>query len=132
MLQKKWGRIINISSIHGMVASPYKSAYVSAKHGVEGFTKTVALEVAESGITVNSICPGYVDTPLVRNQIADTAKCRNINEEDVIKKVMLANQPTKQFVGINEIAELVGFLISDAAKNITGTAIKIDGGWTAQ
>ena len=132
MIEKKWGRIINISSAHGLIASPFKSAYVASKHGIEGFTKTVALEVAEKGITVNSICPGYVDTPLVRNQLEDTAKLRNMTTEDVIKKVMLANQPTKKFVDIEDVASLAAFLIGDSAKNITGSALKIDGGWTAQ
>lgn len=131
MIAKNWGRIINISSVHGSIASPFKSAYVASKHGIVGFTKTVALEVAENGITVNSICPGYVDTPLVRNQIADTARCRNIKPEDVIKNVILADQPTKKLVDAEDIASVAGFLIGDSAKSITGSALFIDGGFTA-
>lgn len=125
------GRIVNIASAHGLVASPYKSAYVAAKHGIVGFTKSVALEVAQSNITVNAICPGYVKTPLVENQIADTAKARGMSEEDVIKNVILAAQWTKKFVTVEQIAELAVFLCGDAAENITGSAIPIDGGWTA-
>lgn len=132
MLQNNWGRIISISSVHGVISSPFKFAYVAAKHGVEGFTKSLALEVAERGITVNTICPGFVDTPLVRNQINDTAKYKNIKPEDVLQNVILARQPTKRFVTVEEIAETIGFLISDGAKSVTGTAIKVDGGWTAQ
>lgn len=132
MKQNKWGRIVNISSLHGLVASPFKSAYVAAKHGVQGLTKSVALEVAEKNITVNCICPGYVKTPLVTNQLADTAKARGISEEDVIKTVMLLNQPTKKFVEVDEIAETAVFLCSDSARSITGTQILVDGGWTAQ
>ena len=132
MIQNNWGRIINISSCHGKIASPFKSAYIASKHGIEGFTKSVALEVAERGVTVNTICPGYVDTPLVRNQIADTARVRNIKPEDVIKNVILANQPTRKLIDIEDIAGLAAFLIGDSAKNITGTAMIIDGGFTAQ
>ena len=132
MLAKKWGRVINIASAHGLVASPFKSAYVAAKHGIVGFTKSVALEVAEKGITVNAICPGYVLTPLVEKQIPDTAKARGISEEAVKRDVLLAAQPTKQFVKVEEVAALVAFLASDAGASITGTALPVDGGWTAQ
>lgn len=132
MKQRGWGRIINIASAHGLVASPYKSAYVAAKHGIVGITKTVALEAAEHGVTVNAICPGYVWTPLVANQVPDTARARGISEQEVIDNVMLSAQPTKKFVTIEEVAELARFLCSDAAGNITGTTHSIDGGWTAQ
>jgi 3-hydroxybutyrate dehydrogenase len=115
-----------------LVASPFKSAYVAAKHGLMGLTKSVALEVAQDGITVNSICPGYVKTPLVVNQIADTAKARSMSEEDVIKNVILGVQATKKFVEIEEIADFVYFLSSESASSITGSALSIDGGWTAQ
>lgn len=132
MKKNGWGRIINIASAHALVASPFKSAYVAAKHGLLGLTKTVALEVAEYGITVNAICPGYVKTPLVLNQIADTSKARGITEEQVVKNVLLSAQATKKFVEIDEIAELAGFLCSDKAGSITGAGLSIDGGWTAQ
>jgi len=132
MKKNGWGRIINIASAHALVASPFKSAYVAAKHGMLGMTKTVALEVAEEGITVNAICPGYVKTPLVLNQVADTAKIRGLSEEEVIKKVILGAQATKKFVEIDEVAALVLFLCSDQATSITGAALSIDGGWTAQ
>jgi len=132
MKRQGWGRIINIASAHGLVASPYKSAYVAAKHGVVGITKTVALEAAEHGVTVNAICPGYVWTPLVAQQVPDTAKARGISEQEVIDNVMLRAQPTRKFVTIEEVAELARFLCSDAAGNITGTTHSIDGGWTAQ
>ena len=131
MKQKKWGRIINVASAHALVASPFKSAYVAAKHGVLGFTKTVALEVAESGITANAICPGYVLTPLVEKQIPDTAKARGISEEAVKRDVLLAAQPTKQFVTVEQVAAAAVFLASDAGASITGTSLAIDGGWTA-
>ena len=131
MKKRKWGRIINIASAHGLVASPFKSAYVTAKHGIMGFTKTLALEVAQEGITCNAICPGYVRTPLVENQIADTAKSRGISEEEVINDVMLKAQWTKKFVTIDQVAGTALFLCSDAAENITGTHISVDGGWTA-
>ena len=132
MKAKRWGRIINIASAHALVASPFKSAYVAAKHGIAGLTKTVALEVAESGITMNAICPGYVWTPLVQKQIPDTAKARGITEEQVINDVLLHAQPTKKFVQIEEVAALAAFLASDAAASITGTVLPIEGGWTAQ
>ena len=131
MKQKNWGRIVNIASAHALVASPFKSAYVSAKHGIAGLTKTVALEVAEHGITVNAICPGYVMTPLVEKQIPDTAKARGITEEEVVRDVLLAAQPTKRFVTVEELAGLAIFLCSDHAKSITGTLLPVDGGWTA-
>lgn len=131
MKKQKWGRIINIASAHGLVASPFKSAYVAAKHGLIGLTKSVALETAEHGITCNAICPGYVITPLVEGQIASTAKARNISEEMVVKDVMLANQPTKKFIQIQEVAELASYLASDLAASVTGSSFSIDGGWTA-
>lgn len=131
MKKNGWGRIINIASAHALVASPYKSAYVTAKHGLLGFTKTVALEVAEQGITCNAICPGYVHTPLVDNQIADTAKARKMSEAEVVKNVLLAAQWTKQFVTVEQLAGTALFLCSPAADNITGIALPVDGGWTA-
>lgn len=127
-----WGRIINISSLHALVASPYKAAYVAAKHGVAGLTKVVALELARQNITVNSIAPAYVETALVSGQIADTARARGITEEEVMRDVVLAAQPTKRFVQIDEIAELVIFLCGDAAASITGAIMPVDGGWSAQ
>jgi len=131
MKARGWGRIINVASAHALVASPFKSAYVAAKHGIAGLIKTVALEVAEHGITANAICPGYVLTPLVEHQIPDTAKARGITEEQVIKDVLLAAQPTKQFVTTGEVAGLAVFLASDAGKSITGAILPVDGGWTA-
>lgn len=131
MKKSGWGRIINIASAHGLVASPFKSAYVAAKHGVVGFTKSVALEVAQNGITCNAICPGYVYTKLVENQIKDTAEARNMSEEDVVKNVLLAAQWTKKFVTVEQVAGTALFLCSPTADNITGTSIAIDGGWTA-
>ncbi|MVA23664.1 3-hydroxybutyrate dehydrogenase [Agrobacterium vitis] len=131
MKAQKSGRIINIASAHGLVASPFKSAYVTAKHGILGMTKSVALEVAQSGITVNAICPGYVLTPLVEKQIPDTAKARGIAESEV-KDVMLHLQATKEFVTVEDIAAMTLYLASDAAKQVTGTSLSIDGGWTAQ
>jgi 3-hydroxybutyrate dehydrogenase len=131
MKSAQWGRIINIASAHGLVASPYKSAYVAAKHGLIGLTKTVALEVAEYGVTVNAICPGYVWTPLVEKQIPDTAEARGMTENEVINDVLLATQPNKKFATIEEIAALTGFLASDKAASITGTSLSVDGGWTA-
>ena len=132
MKAKKWGRVINIASAHALVASPFKSAYVAAKHGIAGLTKTVALEVAEAGITMNAICPGYVWTPLVQKQIPDTAKARGITEEQVINDVLLHAQPTKKFVQIEEVAAFAAFLASDGAASITGAVLPIEGGWTAQ
>jgi 3-hydroxybutyrate dehydrogenase len=132
MKSRKSGRIINIASAHALVASPFKSAYVAAKHGIAGLTKTVALEVAEQGITVNAICPGYVLTPLVEKQIPDTAKARGITEEQVIHDVLLAAQPTKRFITVEEVAALAVFLASPLAGSITGAILSIDGGWTAQ
>ena len=132
MKAKKWGRIINIASAHALVASPYKSAYVAAKHGIAGLTKTVALEVATQGITMNAICPGYVWTPLVEKQIPDTAKARGLTEAQVINDVLLHAQPTKKFVQVSEVAALAAFLASNDAASITGAIIPIDGGWTAQ
>jgi len=126
------GRIINISSAHGLVASPFKSAYVAAKHGIMGLTKTAALELAQTGVTVNAICPGYVLTPLVEKQIPEMAKVRGISEEAVKNDVMLELQATKQFVTVDDVATAAIFLASDAANNITGTHISVDGGWTAQ
>jgi len=131
MKQKKWGRIINTASAHALVASPFKSAYVSAKHGIAGFTKTVALETATFGITCNAICPGYVWTPLVERQIPDTMKARGLTREQVIDNVLLTAQPTKQFVTVDEIASLALYLAGDMARSITGSIISIDGGWTA-
>ncbi len=131
MKERGWGRIINISSAHGLVASPYKSAYVTAKHGITGFTKTVALEAAEYGVTVNAICPGYVLTPLVEKQIPETAAARGITEEEVKRDVLLAAQWTKKFVTVEQLAGVALFLCSDAAENITGVSLPVDGGWTA-
>jgi 3-hydroxybutyrate dehydrogenase len=131
MKRRRWGRIINIASAHALVASPFKSAYVAAKHGIAGLTKTVALETAEFGITVNAICPGYVLTPLVEKQIPDTAKARGITTEQVVKDVLLAAQPTKQFVTVAQVASLAVYLASDEAASITGAILPVDGGWTA-
>src|SRR6202167_1821173 len=125
------GRIVNIASAHALVASPFKSAYVAAKHGIAGFTKTAALEVAEHGITVNAVCPGYVMTPLVEKQIPEQAKARGITEQQVISDVLLAAQPTKRFVTVEELAALVNFLCTDNARSITGATLPVDGGWTA-
>ena len=132
MKAKKWGRIINIASAHGLVASPFKSAYVAAKHGMLGLTKTVALETAEYGITVNAVCPGYVLTPLVERQIPETARARGISETAVIQDVLLQVQPTRQFVTTDQVGALAVFLCGEVAASITGAAIPIDGGWTAQ
>ncbi|MGN7805063.1 3-hydroxybutyrate dehydrogenase [Ensifer sp. 22521] len=132
MKAKGWGRIINIASAHGLVASPFKAAYVAAKHGVLGLTKTVALEVAENGITANSICPGYVLTPLVEKQIPDQARTRGITEQQVINDVMLKGQPTKKFITVEQVASLAVYLAGDDAAQITGTHVSMDGGWTAQ
>ncbi|ADH90109.1 3-hydroxybutyrate dehydrogenase [Ancylobacter novellus DSM 506] len=131
MKARKWGRIINTASAHALVASPFKSAYVSAKHGIAGLTKTIALETATFGITVNAICPGYVWTPLVEKQIPDTAKARGITEEQV-KEFLLAEQPTKEFVTVDQVAALAVFLAGENAKSITGSLQQIDGGWVAE
>jgi 3-hydroxybutyrate dehydrogenase len=131
MKQKGWGRIINTASAHSLVASPNKSGYVAAKHGVAGFTKTIALETAQSGITVNCISPGYVWTPLVEKQIPDTMKARNMTREQVMNDVLLAAQPTKRFVTPEEVAALAVYLCRDEARSITGANLSIDGGWTA-
>jgi len=131
MKQKGWGRIINTASAHSLVASPNKSAYVAAKHGVAGFTKTVALEAARDGVTVNCISPGYVWTPLVEKQIPDTMKTRGLTREQVMNDVLLAAQPTKRFVTPEEIGDLAVFLCSDSARSITGANLSMDGGWTA-
>ena len=132
MKQKGWGRIINIASIHGLVASPFKSAYVTAKHGIVGLTKTVALETAGSGITCNAVCPGFVLTPLVEVQIEDRARERGLSREDAIRNVILERQPSKDFVKIDEVSALTLFLAGDSAASITGAAYSIDGGWAAQ
>ena len=132
MKTRKWGRIINTASAHSLVASPFKAAYVTAKHGLTGLTKTVALELATFGVTVNCISPGYVWTPLVEKQIPDTMKARNMTEEQVKRDVLLLAQPTKQFVTVEQVASLALYLTSDAAANITGANLSIDGGWTAQ
>ena len=131
MKKNNWGRIINISSAHGKEASPWKCAYVSAKHGIIGFTKVIAKELAEFNITANSICPGYVLTPLVQKQISDLAKQYDIPEEEVPQKVLLKDQPIKSLVTVEEVAELALYLASDKAKHITSQALSIDGGWTA-
>jgi len=131
MKSRKWGRIISTASAHSLVASPFKSAYVTAKHGLAGLTKTVALELATFGVTCNCISPGYVWTPLVEKQIPDTAKARGMTEEEVKRDVILAAQPTKEFITVDEIASLAVYLCSDAAKAITGANLSIDGGWTA-
>jgi 3-hydroxybutyrate dehydrogenase len=132
MKSKGWGRVINTGSMHSLVASPYKSAYNAAKHGLSGFTKTIALEIATKGITVNCICPGYVWTPLVEGQIPDTMKTRNLTRDQVINDVLLANQPQKQFVQVEQLAALALFLCRDEASAITGANLSVDGGWTAQ
>ena len=132
MKARKWGRIINTASAHALVASPFKSAYVSAKHGIAGLTKTVALEAATYGVTANAICPGYVWTPLVEHQIPETMEARHLTREQVIEDVLLKAQPTKQFVTVEEVAALAVYLASDMARSITGAIIPIDGGWTAE
>jgi 3-hydroxybutyrate dehydrogenase len=132
MKERNWGRIINIASAHALVASPFKSAYVTAKHGLLGLTKTIALETAEHGITVNAICPGYVLTPLVQKQIPETARARGISEEAVVRDVLLHAQPTRQFVTIEQIGALSVFLCTGAAASVTGAALPIEGGWIAQ
>ena len=131
MKQRGFGRIVNVASAHALVASPFKSAYVAAKHGIAGLTKTVALEVAEQNITCNAVCPGYVLTPLVQKQIPDTAKARGISEDEVIRTVLLAAQPTRKFVTVEEVAAFVRFLCGVEAASITGAVLPIEGGWTA-
>ena len=132
MKARNWGRIINIASAHARVASPFKSAYVASKHGIAGLTKTVALEVAEHGVTVNAICPGYVLTPLVQYQIPETAKARGLTEEQVVKDVLLHAQPTRKFVTTEQVGSLAVFLCTGAGTSITGAMLPVDGGWTAQ
>ena len=132
MKKKAWGRIINIASVHGLVASKFKCAYIAAKHGLVGLTKAAALDLADFGITVNAICPGYVDTPLVRRQIPQQMKEHGLSEQEVIEKVMLKNHAIKNFVAVKDLAALAVFLASDAAVAMTGQAIAVDGGWTAQ
>lgn len=132
MLERGWGRIINIASAHGLRASPFKSAYVATKHGLLGLTKSVALEVAEKGVTVNAICPGYVWTPLAEKQLADQMKTHGLSRDEVIRTIMLGPQPTKQFVQPEEIAAMALYLCGDMARSITGAAISVDGGWTAK
>lgn len=131
MKERGWGRIVNVASAHGLTASPYKSAYVAAKHGVVGLTKTVALEVAGQGITCNAICPGYVLTPLVEAQIPDQMKTHNMDRETVIREVMLERQPSRQFATVEQIGGTAVYLCSPAADQVTGTTISVDGGWTA-
>jgi 3-hydroxybutyrate dehydrogenase len=132
MKARGWGRIVNIASAHGLVASPFKSAYIAAKHGLVGLTKTVALETARQGITCNAICPGYVLTPLVERQIEDQARTHGIPREEVVERVMLERQPTKAFVTTDQVAQLCLFLCGDAAASMTGSTYSIDGGWVAQ
>ncbi|MCH2487792.1 MAG: 3-hydroxybutyrate dehydrogenase [Erythrobacter sp.] len=132
MKERGWGRIINTASAHSLTASPFKSAYVAAKHGIAGLTKTLALELAEKGVTANCISPGYVWTPLVENQIPDTMKARNMSRDEVLNDVLLAKQPTKKFVQPEEIGKLAVFLCSDAAQNVNGANWSVDGGWTAE
>ena len=132
MRANNFGRIINIGSLHGLVASPYKSAYVAAKHGIIGFSKVIALETGDQDITINTICPAYVKTPLVEKQIADTAKEHDISEEEVVNNIMLAPMPKKAFIDIEEICGSVSYLASDLAKNMTGQTMVLDGGWVAR
>jgi len=132
MRERNYGRIVNTGSVHSLVASPFKSAYVAAKHGLLGFSKVVALETADADITINTICPAYVKTPLVEKQIAAQARTHGISEDQVINEIMLKPMPKRAFIGIEEIAGIVAFLISPPARNITGQTIVVDGGWTAQ
>jgi len=132
MKAQGWGRIINIASAHGLVASPFKAPYTATKHAVVGFSKAVALEVAEQGITCNALCPGYVRTPLVEKQVVDQARVHNLPEDRVIREVILAAQPTRQFIEADEVAAFAVFLCSEAARSVTGSAQLIDGGWTAR
>jgi 3-hydroxybutyrate dehydrogenase len=126
------GRIVNVASAHGLRASPYKSAYVAAKHGLIGLTKTVALELAKDGVTCNAICPGFVETPIVEKQIADQARTHGISKERVVEEVILAKQPTKRFVTSDELTGIFLYLVSDLGASATGASFSIDGGWTAQ
>jgi 3-hydroxybutyrate dehydrogenase len=132
MIRRRWGRIVNIASAHGLVASPFKSAYVAAKHGVVGFTKVAAWEVAEHGVTVNAVCPGYVRTPLVEGQIADQARVHGIPETDVVQRIMLEPHAIKRMIEPDEVAAMVVYLCSEAAGMVTGAALTMDGGWTAR
>lgn len=132
MIARGWGRIVNIASVHGLVASPYKAAYVAAKHGLVGLTKVTALEVAEARVTCNAICPGYVWTPLLENQIADQAKAHGMSPSEVVEKVMLARQPNKKMASVEEIGAVTVFLCSDMGASITGASLPVDGGWTAR
>jgi 3-hydroxybutyrate dehydrogenase len=132
MKKRKWGRVVNIASIHGLIASPYKSAYVAAKHGLVGFTKAAALEVAQAGITVNAICPAYAMTAIIEKQVADQARITGVAPENVVRDVILVDQPTKKLIKVDHLAALVLYLASDAAESITGAALAIDGGWTAR
>ncbi len=132
MRERGWGRIVNIASAHGLVASPFKSAYVAAKHGVIGLTKTVALEAAGTGVTCNAVCPGFVLTPLVEKQIDDQAKAHGVSRDEAIRTIILQRQPAKQFAKIEEVAALTAFLCGDAAASITGASMSVDNGWTAQ
>jgi 3-hydroxybutyrate dehydrogenase len=131
MMARKWGRVINIASVHGLVASPFKSAYVSAKHGIVGLSKAAGADLAPYGITVNAVCPGYVDTPLVRKQIPEQMKAHNMSEKEVIEKVMLDKHAIKEFVTVDNIAETVLFLCGEAGGKMTGIALPVDGGWSA-
>lgn len=132
MRERGYGRIINVGSIHSLVASPYKSAYVAAKHGLLGFSKTVALETGDANITINTLCPSYVKTPLVEKQIAAQAQEHGLSEDEVVNKIMLEPMPKKAFIGLDELAETAAFLMSPAARNITGQTLVLDGGWTAR
>jgi len=131
MKARRWGRIVNISSAHGLIASPFKAAYVTAKHGIIGLTKVVALEGAEAGVTCNAVCPGYVWTPLVEKQIDDQARSHGISRDEVVRNVLLAQQPNKRFATVEEIGAMVAFLCGPGAQSITGAALPVDGGWTA-
>jgi len=131
MAARRWGRIVNVASAHGLVGSPFKSAYVAAKHGLVGLTKVAALELAETGVTCNAVCPGYVWTPLVEKQIDDQARAHGIAREQVVRDVLLKNQPNKRFATVEELGALTLFLCSPGAASITGTALPVDGGWTA-
>ncbi|WP_414830433.1 3-hydroxybutyrate dehydrogenase [Alteromonas sp. H39] len=132
MRERDFGRIVNVGSIHSVIASPYKSAYVAAKHGLLGFAKTIALETGDCNVTINTLCPAYVKTPLVEKQIAAQAKENNMSEEDVVNKIMLEPMPKKSFISVEELADTAKFLISPSARNITGQTMILDGGWTAR